>query len=48
MVQIPESIFPIKFMTRHAIPSRRVKVKAEKNDKHRQKRKVVEHVEQGF
>ena len=35
-------------MTRHAIPSGRVKVKAEKNDKHRQERKGVEHVEQGF
>ena len=44
MVQIPL----VKFMTRHAKPSRRVKVRAQKDDKHRQGRKGVEHVEQGF
>jgi hypothetical protein len=35
-------------MTRHAKPSRQAKVKGEKDDKHRQRRKDVEHVEQGF
>ena len=36
-------------MTRHAKPSRRIKVKAEKDDNHaRQRGKSVEHVEQGF
>ena len=44
----PKEYF-VKFMTRHAKPSRRIKVKAEKDDKHaKQRRKGVEHVEQNF
>lgn len=46
---VPESISPIRFMTRHARPSRRVEVKAEKGDKQNGQRKAVEHhVEQDF
>ena len=35
-------------MARHAKPSRRVEVKAEKDDEHMQQRKGVVHVGQGF
>ena len=45
----PKKFFLVKFLTRHAEPSRRIKVKAKKDDKHaRQRGKGVEHVEQSF